>query len=215
MRIAIFGATGMAGQMIVAESVHRGHRVVALSRNSGDSVGDDQLITRAVDVADAAAVDSVLATVNAAVLTIRLRAGAESGLAALTAGFLDAAQRHGTRVLIVGGAAPLRSPGDPDRLLIDDPEHVPAEWRPIAHASLDQLRLCETHPYGGWVYLSPPALLEPGARSGTYRRGTDTLLTDRHGVSRISAADLAIAVVDELEAPAGVQHFTVAAEVSG
>lgn len=214
MKMAVFGATGMAGSRIVVEGLHRGHRLVALSRNATDPIGHERLISRALDVADAAAVESVLATVDAAVLTIRLQPGAESGLAPLTRGFLDAAQRCGTRVLIVGGAAALRSPTNPDRLLIDDPHHVPEVWRPIARASLEQFRLCQAHPHTERVYLSPPAVLEPGPRSGRYRRGTDTLLTDAHGVARITAADLAVAVVDELEAPSGVQHFTVAADRS-
>ncbi|WP_408648234.1 NAD(P)-dependent oxidoreductase [Streptomyces gossypiisoli] len=59
------------------------------------------------------------------------------------------------------------------------------------------------------MYLSPPALLEPGARTGRYRRGTDSLLTAPDGRSWISAEDLAVAVVDELESPGRERHFTV------
>ena len=148
--------------------------------------------------------------VDAAVLAVRLRPGSESDLAPLTRGVLDAAQQQGIRVLIVGGAAPLRSPGRPDRLLIDDPDHVPPAWRTVAQASLDQYRLCNSHQYTGWVYLSPPAVLERGTRSGHYRRGAQTLITDRNGASRITAPDLAIAVLDELESPGPTRHFTVA-----
>ena len=38
-----------------------------------------------------------------------------------------------------------------------------------------------------------------GPRAGHYRLGEDTLLMDADGKSRISAADLAVAVVDEVE----------------
>lgn len=213
MRIAVFGATGMAGRAIVAEGLERGHHILGLSRHPENRSDHARLTNRAADVADAPSVGSALAAVDAAVLTIRLQPGAESGLAPLTAKFLDVARQHGTRILVVGGASPLRSPEDPDRLLIDDPRHVPHEWKQIAQASLDQLRRCETHPYTGWIYLSPAATLEPGTRTGRYRRGTDTLLTDAHGVSRISVADLAIAVVDELETPGDVRHFTVAEDL--
>ncbi|MGW1745760.1 hypothetical protein ACWCRD_09100 [Streptomyces sp. NPDC002092] len=44
------------------------------------------------------------------------------------------------------------------------------------------------------VCLSPPALLEPGVRTGRYRRGTDTLLIGADGRTWISAEDLAVAV---------------------
>ncbi len=102
-------------------------------------------------------------------------------------------------VAAAGGAARLRSPNHPDRLLIDDHTFVLAEWQTIARASLDQFTRCLQHPYAGWVYLSPPALLEPGEGTGRYRRGTTTLFTDETGASRIVAPDLALAVVDEVE----------------
>ncbi|WP_446664784.1 NAD(P)-dependent oxidoreductase [Flexivirga sp. B27] len=210
MKIAVFGATGMAGSAIVAEGLARGHHLTGVARTPQGAVTADRLTSCALDVGDTAAVDSVLATVDTAVLTIRLRPGAESELAALTGGFLDVAGRRGTRVLVVGGAAPLRSPDDTNRLLIDDRVYVPEVWRPVAAASLEQFHLCRNHTHRDWVYLSPPAVLEPGTRSGRYRRGTDTLLTDADGASRISAADLAIAVLDELESPGDVDHFTVA-----
>lgn len=209
MRIAVFGATGMAGSAIVSEALARGHDVVAGSRRP-TTTNEERLAVRTVDVADPDAVDAALADVDAAVLTIRLAPGEEDRLAPLTRGVLDAAAHHGTRLLIVGGSAPLRSPNHPDRLLIDDPEHVPEAWKAIAQASLDQFHTCKEHAYTGWVYLSPPAIFEPGDRSGSYQRGTTTLLTDADGASRITPPDFAAAVLDELEQPSDDQHFTVA-----
>jgi hypothetical protein len=59
--------------------------------------------------------------------------------------------------------------------------------------------------------LSPAAEIQPGERTGKFRRGANTLLVDGQGHSRISAEDYAIAIVDELEHPAHVrQRFTVA-----
>lgn len=214
MNIAVLGATGMAGKAIAAEALDRGHHVIALSRGHHAAPRHDRLSTLAVDAADTAALHPVLAKADAAVLAIRLGPGEESRLAPLTRGVLDAAEQHGTRVLIVGGAAPLRSPTDPGRLLIEDPDYVPAAWKHVAQASLDQFKTCQRHPYSGWIYLSPPAILEPGERTGGYRRGRGTLLTDEHGISRITAADLAISVLDELEGPGGGQHFTVAQAAS-
>jgi putative NADH-flavin reductase len=211
MRIAVLGATGMAGSAIVSEAIARGHQVIAASRRpSATGSHDDRLTVRAVDVADLGAVDPLLAGVDAAVLTIRLAPGEEQQLAALTRGVLDVAERHGTRALIVGGSAPLGSPSHPERLLIDDPERVPEAWKAIAKASLDQYHVCQEHSYPGWVYLSPPAVFKPGERSGSYLRGTTTLVTDANGVSRITAPDFAIAVLDELESPSAERHFTVA-----
>lgn len=96
-------------------------------------------------------------------------------------------------------AGALRSPDGSDLPVADNPAYVPAEWNTVAAAGVAQLRTCQAHAGADWVYLSPPALLEPGERTGRYRRGTDTLLTGADGRSWISAEDLAVAVVDELE----------------
>ncbi|HWW11504.1 MAG TPA: NAD(P)-dependent oxidoreductase, partial [Brevundimonas sp.] len=52
-----------------------------------------------------------------------------------------------------------------------------------------------------WTFFSPAALIEEGPRLGRYRTGGDQLVTDDNGDSKISYADYAIAMVDELEQP--------------
>ena len=57
----------------------------------------------------------------------------------------------------------------------------------------------------------PRALLEPGPRTGRYRLGADDLITGPDGESRISMADLAVALLDEAERPKHHRtRFTVA-----
>lgn len=213
MRISVFGATGMAGSAIVTEALTRGHTVTAISRRPEGLAFHERLSLQSLDVTATDDLHPVLADSDTAVLTIRLAPGDEHLLAPTTARFLDATARTGIRAIVIGGAAPLHSPNHSDRLVADDPAYVPTEWRAIAQASLDQFQACGKHPYSDWVYLSPPAILEPGPRTGTYRRGTTELLTDAEGTSRITAADLAIAVIDEIETPGGDQHFTVAQAV--
>ena len=61
-----------------------------------------------------------------------------------------------------------------------------------------------------WTYFSPAAFFEPGERIGKFRLGKDDLITDAEGNSRISFADYAIALVDELEKPAHHrERFTI------
>lgn len=184
MKIAVAGATGMVGSRVVAEAVRRGHHVTAVSRAHGLDVNDRELM------------DGVLSGVDCAVV-------ATTGTAVTT--MLDAALATRTRIVVVGGAAPLRTPGGTG-LVLDDERYVPPYLRPVAEASMRQLEECEAH-RADWVYLSPPALLAPGERTGAYRRGTTELLT---GPSAISAEDLAVAVLDELERPGTDRHFTVA-----
>ncbi|MCL8015796.1 NAD(P)-dependent oxidoreductase [Streptomyces sp. AS02] len=207
MTIAVLGATGMVGSRVTAEAGARGHRVLALSRKPGRA--DPNVTPIAVDAEDAQALREALGTADAVVVSVRTDPVDEEFLIGTTRSVLDAAARLGVRVLVVGGAGALRSPDSQDLLVADDPAYVPAELKRTAAAGIAQLRSCQTHAEADWVYLSPPALLEPGDRTGRYRRGTDTLLTGPDGRSWISAEDLAVAVVDEIETSGAERHITV------
>ncbi|MBV7694724.1 NAD(P)-dependent oxidoreductase [Streptomyces sp. TRM70350] len=212
--IAVLGATGMVGSRVIDETRARGHRVLALSRKPAS---DDPNVTPvAVDANDPHALREALAgpaahgaVPDAVVVTVRTFPADQEFLVGTTRTVLDIAAPRGIRVLVVGGAGALRSPGDGDLLVADNAAYVPAEYRAVAVAGVAQLRACRAHGGADWVYLSPPALLEPGERTGRYRRGTDTLLTTADGRSWISAEDLAVAVVDELDDPGPERHITV------
>ncbi|MGW2422170.1 NAD(P)-dependent oxidoreductase [Streptomyces sp. NPDC001709] len=198
----------MVGARVAGEARVRGHRVLALSRKPPAS-DDPEVTPVAVDVTDPHAVPEALTGSDAVVLTVRTVPADHEFLVTATRTVLDAAARLGIRVLVIGGAGALRSPGDPDLPVAYNPVYVPAEHRAVATAGVAQLRACRAHAAADWVYLSPPAVLEPGARTGRYRRGTDTLLTDADGRSWISAEDLAAAALDELERPGPDPHITV------
>ncbi|MBB5849988.1 NAD(P)-dependent oxidoreductase [Amycolatopsis umgeniensis] len=204
MKIAVVGASGMTGSRVVTEAVTRGHHVTAVFRGTPSELPHPDVDVVRGDATDVDHMSAVLAGADAIVGATRPAPGAEDTVAATITALLDAAA--GTRVLVVGGAGPLRSPSG--GLVIDDPAFVPPEWRTIASASTTQLQACEAHA-GDWVYLSPPAMLEPGIRTGAYRRGSTTILTAADGSSRISTEDFAIAIVDELENPGRDRHFTV------
>jgi putative NADH-flavin reductase len=51
------------------------------------------------------------------------------------------------------------------------------------------------------MFVSPAAMLAPGERTGKYRVGSDQLMTDGDGQSRISLEDYAVAMLDEAEQP--------------
>lgn len=65
-----------------------------------------------------------------------------------------------------------------------------------------------------WFYLSPPTAFgsrAPGEATGSYRLGSDVLLTDQDGDCEISGADYVLAVVDEIDTPRHHRtRFTVA-----
>jgi putative NADH-flavin reductase len=145
------------------------------------------------------------------VTATRPPAGHEGELAAVAASLLTGLAGTGVRLLVVGGAGSLTVPGSGGTLVVDDPRYVPPEWRAIALARTDQLAVFRGNTDLDWAYPSPPAILEPGRRTGRYRSGTDELLTDPAGDSTISMEDLAVTLVDEAETPRHRRtRFTVA-----
>ncbi|WP_234367606.1 MULTISPECIES: NAD(P)-dependent oxidoreductase [Streptomyces] len=212
----MLGATGMVGSRVIDEARTRGHRVLALSRKPANLDAGPDLTAIAVDARDPAAVREAFAgsaaggaVPDAIVLTVRTEPVDQAFLIGVTRTALDVSAELGARLLVVGGAGTLRSPGGQELLVADDPVYVPAQWRAVATAGIAQLRTCQAHAGADWAYLSPPALLEPGARTGRYLRGGDTLLTGTDGRSWISAEDLAVAAVDEIETPGPDRHLTV------
>ncbi|MFE3442804.1 NAD(P)-dependent oxidoreductase [Nocardia sp. NPDC059180] len=208
MKIAVVGAAGMAGSRVITEAARRGHELVAVFRTPRQADLPPGVVAVAGNADDSGQMSGFFEGADAIVAATRPAPGHEHAVTATTTALLDAAAKTRSRILVVGGAAPLRVPGTPDLLVLDSPDYVPTHIRSIAAASVAQLEACRPHP-ANWVYLSPPAILEPGPRTGRYRRGTTTLLTDSGGASRISAEDLAVAVVDELENPREDIHFTV------
>ncbi|MBQ1047077.1 NAD(P)H-binding protein [Micromonospora sp. C51] len=206
MRITVVGATGMVGSRVVREALDRGHDVTAVYRGRRPASLPPEAIAARGDAVDVDQMKRLFTDADAIVGATRPAPGAESTVTATTHALLDAAAATGLRILLVGGSAPLRSPSGGS--VLDDPRYVPPAVRDIAAASAAQLDACRTHA-ADWVYLSPPALLEPGLRSGGYRRGGTTLVVAPDGTSRISAEDLAVAVLDEVERPGGDRHFTV------
>ncbi|MBA6435151.1 NAD(P)-dependent oxidoreductase [Streptomyces sp. GMR22] len=208
MKIAVVGAAGMVGSRVVDEAVSRGHDLVAVFRKEPAVAPPDGVIAVYGDANDPGRMSRLFAGADAVVAATRPAPGHEDSAVRTTEALLTAAKTAGARILVVGGAAPLWNPGHPGRLVLDSPEYVPAPFRAIAAASAAQLDVCRAHS-ADWVYLSPPALLEPGDRTGGYRRGTTTLIAMADGTSRVSAEDLAVAVLDELENPGEDTHFTV------
>ena len=112
------------------------------------------------------------------------------------------------RLLVVGGAGSLFVA--PGLQLVDMPE-FPAEWKAGALAARDALNELRNESALDWTFLSPPILLQPGDRTGQYRLGTEAPLMNGDQPGSISVADLAVAIVDELENPHHLQQrFTVA-----
>lgn len=212
MRITVFAAAGNVGRRTVIEAVSRGHEVTAVVRDPNRATGlPEAAEIRLGDVTDTAAVEALSTKADVVVSAVRPAAGQEHTQASTTKALLDGVAPTGARLLIVGGAATLVVP-DTGGLVMDDPRYVQPAWRAVAEASAEQHAVCRDEERVDWVYVSPPANLVSGERTGRYRTGADDLLVDRRGDSRISMEDLAVALVDEAESPRHSRtRFTVAA----
>ncbi len=216
MKIALIGATGFVGTAVLAELLQRGHDVTALVRNPAKLAPQPRLAPRALDATDAEAIaaavrghDAVISAFNPGWDAPELYAQFMQGSAAIVAGV----ERSGVRrLLVVGGAGSLFVA--PGVQMVDTPEfasHVPANVIPGAKAARDALTALRGNVALDWTFLSPPALLAPGARTGKYRVGGEQLLMAGDAPAGISVDDMAIAIVDEIEAPRHVRaRFTVA-----
>ncbi|WP_433526634.1 NAD(P)-dependent oxidoreductase [Nocardia pseudovaccinii] len=211
MRITVFGAAGDVGSRVVAEALDRGHEVTAVVRDLARAGAVAAAAT--LRSGDAANLDDVISLSGGQDLVItatRPAPGREHELPAIASVLLSGSARTGVRLLVVGGAATLLIPGD-DALTLHESPDFPVELRAIARACADQLAICRAETAADWTYLSPPAELVPGRRTGAYRLGTDELLTNADGVSAMSMADFAVALLDEAERPAHRRtRFTVA-----
>lgn len=201
MRILVFGATGAVGSRVVEEAVARGHQVTPVSRTAsahcvqGDASDPDDVARLSQDH------DLVISAT-------RPRPGREGELVEAAKGLLIGLRSSGVRLILVGGAASLIVPGS-EVMLVESPD-FPVELRPIALACNEQFDLVRASTDVDWTYVSPPALLEPGSRTGGYRLGVDHLVTADDGTSYLSMEDFAIALVDEAERAQHVgRRFTV------
>ncbi|MEU5833481.1 NAD(P)H-binding protein [Streptomyces diacarni] len=215
MRIAVFGAAGNVGSRVVTEALARGHEVSAVVRDPARFPALHPGATHRVgDAADAGDVAALSTGHDLVVSATRPAPGNEEGLVLAARGLLAGLARTGVRLLLVGGAGSLTVPGTDGRVRVsDDPRYVPEEWRPIALACDEQyaLLLRQAPARLDWAYVSPPALLAPGVRTGHYRLGADELLVDEAGRSALSMEDFAIALMDEAERPKHHRaRFTVA-----
>lgn len=190
MKITVLGASGRAGAEIAREAAKRGHKVRAIARNPEKIPEADGIEAVAGNASDPETLAALIAGSDAVISALHHDIPAKTLLDAVR-------QAHVPRLLVTGGAGSLEVA--PGQRLIDTPD-FPEEWKAFAMGGvtfLDALRDVEDV---DWTFFSPAALIFEGPRTGAYRPGTDQLVTDDTGKSRISFADYAIAMVDELEA---------------
>jgi putative NADH-flavin reductase len=201
MKIAIIGATGFVGSVVLIEALQRGHQVTAIARNIGKiTIENNRLTAISADIDDVANLakvlagnDAVVSSYNAGWTNPNLYADFIKGSEAIQ----QATKLSGVkRLLVVGGAGSLEVA--PGVQMVDTPG-FPVEWKSGATAARDYLNILKKETELDWTFISPAANLHPGKRTGVFRLGTDNPVTDTEGKNEISVEDMAIAIIDELE----------------
>jgi len=198
MNILLVGANGMIGSRILAEATSRGHHVIAASRHPEKIAKGPDVEAVQLDATDPGALSALARKADVIVSATSPRGGGDAMKEARAVGDAEiaAARAARKRLVVVGGAGSLRLPDG--RSVADT---LPAAYRGEAvamRAVLDSLKASDVD----WTFFSPAMTIAPGLRTGKYRLGTTTVLSDVKGESRISAEDFADALVSELESPA-------------
>lgn len=203
MSIVVFGASGNIGSNIRKEALSRGRRVTAVTHSSDLDPADGLTVLKA-DIASADDVAKIAAGHDAVISAyspgLRRYSAEEAAELIRKAheGLLAGIKRSGVqRIIIVGGVGSLEaSPG----VDVVDSDFYPAEHKAHTLRNREILRSLKRGEHDlDWTYVSPPLSIKAGERTGTFRLGEDRLLRDEAGESRISEADFAIAILDELE----------------
>ena len=218
--IVIYGATGEVGSHVVQEALDRGHRVTAVSRKPDQvEMQHDKLSVVKGDLLNPASVEEIVRGKDAVVLSVRGVIGnsgnATSALQFIAAETLvDVLSRQGDRaprLIHVGGSGSLEV--EPGVLYA---EKLPTIILPksLEVEILGQILALEFYQKVddvNWTYITPPKNFTNGPRTGVFRLGDQRALLDVRGRTRLSRADFAVALINELEQAQHVrQQFSVA-----
>ena len=207
-KLAVVCAAGKEGRLLVDEAVSRGYDVTGFVRGS-DKVANPKAKTVVKDLfnltrEDLIGFDAVIDAFGAwTPETLPLHKTSLKHLCDVLSGTK-------VRLLVVGGAGSLYV--NPEHTVqVKDLESFPAMFKPLADmqgAALDDLRKRSDVQ---WTYLSPAGdFVADGERTGEYLLGGEEYFVNDKGESRISYADYAIAMIDEIENANNVQkRFSV------
>lgn len=210
-KVAVVCAAGKQGTCLVNEAVSRGYDVTGFVRGE-DKVANPKAKTIVKDLfdltrEDLAGFDVVIDAFGAwTPETLPLHRTSLKHLCDILSG-------TDIRLLVVGGAGSLYV--NPEHTMqVKDLESFPDMFKPLANmqgAALDDLRKRNDVK---WTFLSPAGdFVADGERTGEYLLGGEEYFVNDKGESRISYADYAIAMIDEIENANNIQkRFSVIGE---
>lgn len=213
-RITVIGGTGYAGSHVVREAASRGHEVISYSRNLPDPEARiDGVAYETGSMRDADVRARAVTGAEVVVSTLSPRGELDGEIVEVDRELVALAGQQGKRIAIVGGFSSLRPEAGAPRFADGDdiPPEFAAEAKQMNTVLAELLAAPETT---DWIFFSPAQQFgsyAPGEALGRYRVGGDVAFVDENGVSAVSGADFALAIVDEIEKPAHRrEHVSIA-----
>ena len=193
MKIAVVGANGKEGKLLVKEALDRGLDVTAVVRGENRSAAE-QVIAKDLFQLTAEDLKSFDVVIDA------FGAWTEETLPQHSTSLkhlCDILSGTDTRLLVVGGAGSLYVNPEHTAQVADGPD-FPDAFKPLASAMAKALNELRGREDVRWTYASPAADFQAdGARTGKYILGGEELTVNARGESVISYADYAVAMIDE------------------
>lgn len=207
-KVAIVCAAGKEGRLLVQEALSRGYEVTGFVRKESDAVDPaaKKVVKDLFDLTreDLAGFDAVIDAFGAWTPdTLPLHKTSLKHLCDILSGTK-------VRLLVVGGAGSLYVNAE-HTVQVKDLESFPDAFKPLADNMGEALAQLRTRSDVLWTYLSPAGdFVADGERTGEYLVGGEEYFVNDKGVSRISYADYAIAMIDEVENANNIQkRFSV------
>lgn len=206
--ILVYGATGKVGAHVVDEALARGHKVTAVSRDpTSIDKRHDNLAVVVGDLLQPESVAALLAGKNVVITSVRGVIGNDKDpkkslqyIAVIN--IIEQLRQLGgdaPRLVHVGGSGSLEvEPGvmwadKIPKMFLPRSIELEIEGQILVLEYLRQIDDVE------WTYATPAKNFTNGERTGDFRIGGDRLMEDKRGKSRISRADFAVALLDEVE----------------
>lgn len=194
-KIAVIGANGKAGSLIVKEGVERGFDVTAVVRGENKTVAKNVIVKDLLNLTkeDLQGFDAVVSAFGAWTQeTLDLYTTTSLHL-------LNILEGTNTRILFVGGAGSLYVDDSLTTQISDLPD-FPEAYKPVAFSMRNALNEIRKSENKNWTYVSPAAsFIADGERTGKYILAGEVFTVNKNGESKISYADYAIAMIDEIE----------------
>lgn len=209
MKLAVIGANGKAGRLIVQEAIDRGHEVTAIVRDRNKLDVHVRILEKDIQSLKSEDLKDFDVLINA------MGAGTQDPIL-----YQDATKHMidvlldlpKLRYLVVGGAGSLFTDATMGYALYET-EQFPKAIYPTAMNMAKALELLRASQIQ-WTFFSPAIQFDPkGRRTGTYKLGSEWVILNQAQESYISYSDYVIALLDEVEKPKFIcKRFTAVGE---